>query len=63
MTGPTSRRRTTMTVQTTQRSISARAADVFLSDYFVFYMSVAFIIILAPFLPILVAPAASLLTS
>lgn len=46
-----------MTSQPTQRSIPARAADVFLSDYFVFYMSVAFIIILAPFLPILVAPA------
>ncbi len=39
------------------RSLSARAADLFLSDYFVFYMSVAFIIVLAPFLPILVAPA------
>jgi ribose/xylose/arabinose/galactoside ABC-type transport system permease subunit len=46
-----------MASQRTKRSISARAADVFLSDYFVFYMSVAFIIVLAPFLPVLVAPA------
>jgi ribose/xylose/arabinose/galactoside ABC-type transport system permease subunit len=46
-----------MASQRTRRSISARAADVFLSDYFVFYMSVAFIIVLAPFLPVLVAPA------
>lgn len=40
-----------------QRSLRARAADIFLSDYFVFYMSAAFVIVLAPFLPVLVSPA------
>lgn len=33
-----------------------RAADLFLSDYFVLYMSLAFIAILAPFLPTLLTP-------
>jgi ribose/xylose/arabinose/galactoside ABC-type transport system permease subunit len=46
-----------MASQPTTRGFGARAADVFLSDYFVFYMSVAFIVVLAPFLPILAAPA------
>lgn len=41
----------------TKRSLAARAADVFLSDYFIFYLCIAFIIILAPLLPVLIAPA------
>lgn len=39
------------------RRIADRAADVFLSDYFVLFMSLAFIAVLAPFLPTLIAPA------
>lgn len=38
------------------RRIRDRAADLFLSDYFVLYMSLAFIAILAPFLPTLLTP-------
>lgn len=33
-----------------------RAADIFLSDYFVLYMSLGFIVVLAPFLPTLITP-------
>ncbi len=36
--------------------MSDRAADLFLSDYFILYMSLAFVAVLAPFLPTLVAP-------
>lgn len=39
-----------------QRRLRDRAADLFLSDYFVLYMSLAFIAILAPFLPTLLTP-------
>ncbi|WP_108398898.1 ABC transporter permease [Devosia submarina] len=46
-----------MTAIRTKRSLAARAADVFLSDYFIFYLCIAFIIVLAPFLPVLIAPA------
>jgi ribose/xylose/arabinose/galactoside ABC-type transport system permease subunit len=38
------------------RRLTDRAADLFLSDYFVLYMSLAFIAILAPFLPTLLTP-------
>lgn len=38
------------------RTFSQRAAALFLSDYFVLYMSAAFVLLLAPFLPQLVAP-------
>ena len=41
----------------TKRSLGARAADVFLSDYFVLYMSLAYVAVLAPFLPVLLNPA------
>ncbi|NHB75395.1 ABC transporter permease [Rhodobacter calidifons] len=41
---------------TPQRSVRDRAADLFLSDYFVLYMSLAFIAVLAPFLPTLLTP-------
>ena len=39
-----------------RQSPAARAADVFLSDYFVLYMSLAYVAVLAPFLPTLLAP-------
>ncbi len=39
------------------RGVGARAADLFLSDYFVLYMSLAYVAVLAPFLPVLLAPA------
>lgn len=39
------------------RNVADRAADIFLSDYFVLFMSLAFVAVLAPFLPTLVAPA------
>lgn len=35
---------------------TAHAADVFLSDYFVLYMSLAYVALLAPFLPVLLTP-------
>lgn len=38
------------------RSLGARATDLFLSDYFVLYMSLAYVAVLAPFLPVLLAP-------
>jgi ribose/xylose/arabinose/galactoside ABC-type transport system permease subunit len=39
-----------------RRSLSERAADLVLSDYFVLYMSLAYVAALAPFLPTLLAP-------
>ena len=39
-----------------RRSLSARAQDFVLSDYFVLYMSLAYVAALAPFLPTLLAP-------
>jgi len=36
---------------------SDRFVDLFLSDYFILYMSLAYVAVLAPFLPILLAPA------
>lgn len=38
------------------RHLKDRAADVVLSDYFVLYMSLAYVAVLAPFLPTLLAP-------
>lgn len=38
------------------RHLKNRAADVVLSDYFVLYMSLAYVAVLAPFLPTLLAP-------
>jgi len=38
------------------RRLADRAADLFLSDYFVLYMSLAFVAVLTPFLPLLIAP-------
>jgi ribose/xylose/arabinose/galactoside ABC-type transport system permease subunit len=40
-----------------RRSLSQRAADLILSDYFVLYLSLAYVAALAPFLPVLLAPA------
>ncbi len=45
------------TTEAPKRRLSDRAADLFLSDYFVLYMSLAFVAVLAPFLPTLTAPA------
>lgn len=39
-----------------RRSLSDRATDLVLSDYFVLYMSLAYVAALAPFLPTLLAP-------
>jgi len=39
-----------------RRPLSDRAADLFLSDYFILYMSLTFVAVLAPFLPTLVTP-------
>lgn len=39
-----------------RRSLSDRATDLILSDYFVLYMSLAYVAALAPFLPTLLAP-------
>ncbi len=39
-----------------RRTLSDRAADLVLSDYFVLYMSLAYVAALAPFLPTLLAP-------
>lgn len=39
-----------------RRSLSERATDLILSDYFVLYMSLAYVAALAPFLPTLLAP-------
>ena len=39
-----------------RRRLSDRAADLVLSDYFVLYMSLAYVAALAPFLPTLLAP-------
>lgn len=39
-----------------RRSLKDRGIDLFLSDYFVLYMTIAYVAVLAPFLPILVAP-------
>jgi ribose/xylose/arabinose/galactoside ABC-type transport system permease subunit len=41
---------------TSRRSLADRAADLLLSDYFVLYLSLFYVAILAPFLPTLVAP-------
>lgn len=41
----------------TRRGFSERTADLLLSDYFVLYLSILYVAILAPFLPTLVAPA------
>lgn len=38
------------------RSLSDRATDLILSDYFILYMSLAYVAALAPFLPTLLAP-------
>jgi len=38
------------------RSLGTRATDVFLSDYFVLYMTLAYVAVLAPFLPVLLTP-------
>ncbi len=43
-------------VATRRRSLSDRATDLILSDYFVLYMSLAYVAALAPFLPTLLAP-------
>jgi ribose/xylose/arabinose/galactoside ABC-type transport system permease subunit len=42
--------------RTARRRMGDRAADLFLSDYFVLYMSLAYVALLAPFLPTLLAP-------
>ncbi len=47
----------TQTLSVSRGSIGARARDVFLSDFFVLYMSLAYVAVLAPFLPVLLAPA------
>lgn len=39
------------------RNLKDRAVDLFLSDYFVLYMTIAYAAVLAPFLPTLLAPA------
>jgi len=38
------------------RSLGTRATDVFLSDFFVLYMTLAYVAVLAPFLPVLLTP-------
>ncbi|SCY65248.1 ABC transporter permease [Paracoccus tibetensis] len=41
---------------TPRRGLGARAGDLILSDYFVLYLSIAYVAALAPFLPTLTAP-------